>query len=202
MSDFLTETIGCLKDDQGETREIMVLRANYDGYWNSEKLIAQVRRAIDIFERTHPDAIGIFAFDNATSYTAFVPDALVANKMNKAPGGKAPLMHNTTFNGRQQSMIIDYDLIVWDKEQKREVNIRGKPKGIKLVLEERGLWTWDMPLKCKACTEKEPDLNRIDCCAHCFIANQSDFLGKKGLIQTIIESRGHKLFFDFCILVL
>ena len=96
-------------------------------------------------------------------------------------------------------MIIDYDLIVWDKKQKREVNIRGKPKDIKLVLEERELWTWDMPLKCKACTEKEPDPNRIDCCARCLIANQLDFLGEKGLIQTIIESQGHKVFFNFCI---
>ena len=99
VSEFLTETIGRLKDDQGEAREFMVLGAKYDGYWNGEKLVSEVRRVVDIFERTHPGAIGIFAFDNATSHTAFVADALVASKMNNAPGGKAPPMRDTTSNG-------------------------------------------------------------------------------------------------------
>src|SRR5947209_1057999 len=99
MSNFLIETIDCFKDNQGETWKIIVLGANYDGYWNSKKLITQVCNTIDIFERIYPNAIDIFAFDNAISHTAFVPDALVANKINKAPEGKAPLMHNTTFNG-------------------------------------------------------------------------------------------------------
>ena len=87
-------------------------------------------------------------------------------------------------------MIIYQDFMVWDKEQRKEVNLRGKPKGIKWVLEERGLWTWKMPLKCKACTEKEPDADRIDCCARRLMANQPDFLAEKGLIQKAIESRG------------
>ena len=86
---------------------------------------------MDIFERTHPGAISIFAFDNAISHTAFVADALVASKMNQAPGGKAPPMRDTTLIGTRQSMIIEQDFMVWDKEQRKEVNLRGKPKGIK-----------------------------------------------------------------------
>ncbi|CAH1768998.1 12857_t:CDS:2 [Entrophospora sp. SA101] len=37
VSDFLTETIGPLKDDTGEARVTMVLGANWDGYWNENK---------------------------------------------------------------------------------------------------------------------------------------------------------------------
>ena len=50
VSDFLTEKIGRLRDDEGEARVIMALGANRDGYWNGEKLLNQVRRAVVIFE--------------------------------------------------------------------------------------------------------------------------------------------------------
>ncbi|CAG8548609.1 9676_t:CDS:10 [Cetraspora pellucida] len=83
ISDFLTETIGPLKDDQEEA----VLGANRDGYWNSKKLIEQVRKAVSIFEQTHLGCVGIFLFDNAISHKAFSEDALVASKMNLELGG-------------------------------------------------------------------------------------------------------------------
>ena len=80
ISDFLTEIIGPLKDDFGEARVTMVLGANCDGYWDSNKLVDQIEQALNIFEWTHPECIGIFAFDNATSHTAFSEDALIATK--------------------------------------------------------------------------------------------------------------------------
>ncbi|CAG8786467.1 43928_t:CDS:2, partial [Gigaspora margarita] len=49
-SNFLAKTIGRLKDDQEEARVVMELGTNKDGYWNSGKLLKQVRRALDIFE--------------------------------------------------------------------------------------------------------------------------------------------------------
>ncbi|CAG8751443.1 21581_t:CDS:2, partial [Gigaspora margarita] len=83
-----------LKDDQEEARVMMVLGANQDGYWDSAKLFEQVRKAIPIFERTHPECVGVFAFDNATSHTAFAENALVASKMNLNPGSSAPKMRD------------------------------------------------------------------------------------------------------------
>jgi hypothetical protein len=67
--------------------------ANNDGWWTGEDLVAQVRdKVIPIFEERFPDAIGVFAFDNATSHAAFAPDALVAKRMNLGPKGKQPKM--------------------------------------------------------------------------------------------------------------
>ncbi|CAG8841710.1 34657_t:CDS:2, partial [Gigaspora margarita] len=95
VSDFLTETIGPLKDDQ---KKACVLGTNRDGYWDSVKLLKQVQQAIKIFERTHSECVGIFAFDNATFHKAFSEDALVASKMNLGPSGLAPKMCETMWS--------------------------------------------------------------------------------------------------------
>ena len=94
---------------------------------------------INVFERTHPECVTIFAFDNATSHTAFVENALVASKMNLGPGESVPKMQNTTWSGGRQSMIIEEDYFVYDKKAKSNVNLHGQPKGIQWVLDERGL---------------------------------------------------------------
>ncbi|CAG8622635.1 2142_t:CDS:2, partial [Cetraspora pellucida] len=70
---------------------IMTPGTNGDGWWTAEDLIAQVRnKVIPIFEERFPGAVAVFAFDNATSYAAFAPDALVAKRMNKGSKGKQP----------------------------------------------------------------------------------------------------------------
>ena len=87
-----------------------------------------IQHAIPIFEVTHPNAIGIFAFDNFTLYGTFTPDALVASYININPGEKQPKMRNTIFNRQVQSMNFPdncWDLTFWKK-----------PKGLKQVLEE------------------------------------------------------------------
>ncbi|CAG8814155.1 25305_t:CDS:2 [Gigaspora margarita] len=121
ISDFLIETIGPLKDDQEEARVIMV------------------KRAIDIFEQTHPECVGVFAFDNATSHKAFFENALVASKMNLGPGGSAPKMRKTVWSSGCQSMIIENDHIVYNKKKKTYVNFCRQPKGIQWVLDEKSL---------------------------------------------------------------
>ena len=50
------------------------------------------------------------------------PDGLNANNMNVYPGGKQPLMRDTEFNGVVQKMVLP----------------DGTPKGMKMVLQERG----------------------------------------------------------------
>ncbi|RIB29564.1 hypothetical protein C2G38_2155049 [Gigaspora rosea] len=141
ISDFLTEEIGRLKDNEGEARVIIALGANHDGYWNSERLLDQVHNAIIIFERTHPGTIRIWAFDNAMVHMAMAPDALKANKMNLNPKGHQPKMHPTTWDGNVQSLVIPSDY--------PDVNLRGQAKGMKKVLQECGLWRDGLMADCK-----------------------------------------------------
>ncbi|CAG8642508.1 10576_t:CDS:2, partial [Diversispora eburnea] len=126
-----TISVRTTRHDQDLARVTIVLGANRDGYWNGEKLVAQLHKAIDIFERTHPNCIGIWAFDNATSHTAYSADALLVSRINKGPGGSVPKMRNTIWNGQQQSMIIEEDFFITDKKTKQQINLHGEPKGIK-----------------------------------------------------------------------
>ena len=46
----------------------LLIETNKDGYFTNEHLLNQVAKAIDIFERVHPHARGLFLFDNAPSH--------------------------------------------------------------------------------------------------------------------------------------
>jgi len=56
-------------------------------------------KAIPAFDQMHPEARGLFVFDNSTNHGAYAADALVAmaSKMNLGPGGKVPVMRSTSF---------------------------------------------------------------------------------------------------------
>ena len=105
-----------------------------------------MEKAIPIFEQKYPDAIGVFAFDNATSHAAYASDALIAHHMNLHPGGKRKFKNGIKSNGEIQLMHLP----------------DGRPKGIKLVLEERGLWP-STGLKAY-CGNNEYNINS-QCCA-------------------------------------
>lgn len=53
---------------------------------------------------------------------------LVLERMNVRPGGKQPVMRDTIFNGRFQQMVLP----------------DGRAKGMKIVLQERGVDTSGM----------------------------------------------------------
>ncbi|KAJ7430785.1 hypothetical protein B0H11DRAFT_2210849 [Mycena galericulata] len=81
--------------------------AGHDPYWDMPQLIAQTKRAIDIFEAKYPTGCGVWIFDCSSAHEAFAVDALVAHKMNRSPGGKQPKMHATFIpaTGERQSML-------------------------------------------------------------------------------------------------
>ena len=93
-------------------------RNTKQGIFTNELLLRQVQKTIDIFERVHPEARGIFLFDNAPSHRKIADDALNADRKNVDPGRKQPRMRHTVFNGWIQKMV----------------DSTGTPKGMKLIL--------------------------------------------------------------------
>jgi hypothetical protein len=192
VSDFLSETIGPLhlNDEQRnqfphlpkQSRVCIETGTNNDGWWTTEKLKDQIiNKAIPLFEATHPGCIALFAFDNATSHSAFAKDALVASKMNWDDGGKQPKMRDTVFNGAVQKMV----------------HLNGEQKGMKTILIERGLYRDGLKKVCRDCIKKKlrEQNTRIDCCGLKILELQPDFESQKGIIQEIIEERGHMVIF-------
>ena len=120
VSDFIVEGHGYLKDD--EEAACLYLETQKEGYFN-DMFIAQVKHAITIFERKFPDITGIFLFDNAPSHKKFDDNALNASNMNVYPGEKQPALRDGLWEGSVQNMTLP----------------DGTPKGMKMVLLERGV---------------------------------------------------------------
>ena len=126
VSDFIDEVAGFVRDETGEAR--LQLEIHKNGYFNNEHLLEQVEKTIDIFERVHPQARGLFLFDNAPSHKKQADDALNADRMNVHPGGMQPPMRDTQWDGKVQRLVFD----------------DGTPKGMKEILKERGVNTRGM----------------------------------------------------------
>jgi len=184
-----------------------------EGWWDSKKMLMQVlEKAIPIFERQYPGHVAVFAFDNSSGHACKADDALVANRMNLGPGGKQPQMHATILSdGRTQRMVFRYDDRIWESPSILiSHTLIGQPKGMKRVLQERGLWRDGLKKQCSAAkakedTETETQYNaRLeldhcekgkDCCALRILESQPDFLAEKSLLELEITRRGHECLF-------
>ena len=108
-----------------EARALLEYGAEREGYWTNEKFMANVADAAQIAEWKYPSDSHtiVFLFDHSSCHRAFADNALNVKRMNVKPGGLQPIMHDTTWAGRKQT-LVDSD---------------GIPKGMKQILLERGI---------------------------------------------------------------
>ena len=175
VSDFIDEHNGflALSDDEHDAvkaskphirkyaREFLEYGESREGYWTRDRFIAQMHRAIEIAEIKYPKEDGwrhVWVFDHSSCHAAMADDALDVSKMNVKPGGKQRIMRDTTWNGR-----------VW-KMYYTERDGRKVAKGLKMVLEERGVST----------TGKTADWMRQT------LAEHSDFKDEKSMIEHML----------------
>jgi len=192
-----------------EARVVFKPGKNRDGYFDSEVLVAQVDRTIDIFERkTNGLAQGLFLFDNAPSHMKRAGDAISATKMVKSASHfvfcfyllsncligvpqdpkrswthhpKGPRMRDgiNPLMGEPQSFYFPDD----------HPNFPGWFKGMERIIRERGLWPeGGLPADCAG--PKRPEGPASCCCRH-LLFTQPDFASQKALLEEHIESRGH-----------
>jgi len=192
VSDIISELEGPLKgvDDNGKeiwAREIIFPGKNHDGYWTAEDMAAQFRKAIAIHKRNHPNRIGLWAFDNSSNHNCVAKDALVVSRMNLSPGGKQAVMRDTTVNGIHYTMVFPDDY--------EDESLRGKPKGMKQVLTDRGLWRNGLQKTCAMCRNDDIDPARVDCCAERILELQPDFAAQGSMLEEIAKEEGQFIIF-------
>lgn len=176
VSDFVDERNGYLalteeehQDNPSIKRQARLLLEygeNREGYFTSEKFMAQIKDAVKIAEAKYSKADNwryVWLFDHSSCHKAMAEDALDSSKMNVKPGGLQPRMRTTMWAGREQKMCYD----------------DGTPKGMKAVLEERGISTASLI---------GPQMKVI-------LANHEDFKSEKPKVITFLESLGHQAFF-------
>jgi hypothetical protein len=155
-----------------------------DTWWDGDQLVDQVLQlAIPIFEVAFPDCQALFLFDNATSHSAYTKDALRASAMNLRPGGgQAKLWPSINSLTREIQPMVMAD---------------GSPKGLQMVLEERGIWRPRLRVQCRRPDGKKNKLclNGGSCCARALIANEPDFKAQRSRLEEEVELKGHLVCF-------
>ncbi|KAF7343545.1 hypothetical protein MSAN_01975000 [Mycena sanguinolenta] len=177
-SDILCSTFGHVVD-AGQGIEY---GKNYDGYWDGAQFIKQLEeRIIPAFEQLHDRNIyrACFLIDNSQGHCAYAENALIVSRMNWRSGGKQAIMRDGWFWCNGQKVV------------QRMVLPDGQPKGMKLVLEERGLLRPSLKMKCDTGTCDGSHL----CCGRAILSHQPDFLEQKSLVQETIERLGHQCLF-------
>ena len=142
VSDFIEERNGYLALTEQEyervkqdnpsakmyARQLFEYGEAKEGYWTSEKFMKQIKRAVEIANYKYPADEGwrvVWIFDHSSCHAAMSDDALDVNRMNVKPGGKQRIMRDGWFDGCVQKMVTS----------------SGVAKGLKMVLEERGVDT-------------------------------------------------------------
>ena len=177
VSDFIEERAGYLhlSDEEYEhakqtdpsirkyARQLLEYGEAREGYWTSEKFMKQLRVAEKIAVAKYPKEAGwrlVWIFDHSSCHAAMPDDALDANKMNVNPGGKQRVMRDGWWGGKPQKM--NYNL--------------GVPKGLRVVLEERGVNTHKMT------AEKMREI----------LGSHPDFANEKSSVERFLgEEKGH-----------
>lgn len=179
VSDFIDQHRGYLRlteaehtralasdpDFPGTARATLEYGAEKEGYWTGEKFMTNVKDATRIAETIYPSTSHtlVWIFDQSSCHRAFSEDALNVRRMNVRPGGAQPPMRDTVWGGKVQRMVLE----------------DGTPKGMRLVLEERGINTSTMNAE---------DMRVV-------LANHYDFQQEKTIVEHYLDGRGHKVIF-------
>jgi len=136
-----------------------------DGYWNNELFIEQVKTAISIAEFKYPKVQNTlaFLFDQSSGHCAYADDALIAHKMYVSDGGKQPFLRDT----------------IWDGKTQKLVSSTGIQKGLKSLLEERGVNTSGL--------KKEAMIKIVE--------EMQDFKFQKIKVEELILNKGYRVMF-------
>lgn len=141
MSDFIDEINGCLELTEEEYERAKAIDPTIkrygrayleygeakEGYWTSDRFMEHVKSAVKIAEFKYPKEEGwehVWIFDHSSYHGVMADDSLDVSKMNVNPGGQQRVKRDGWWNGKPQSMYH-----------------RGVPKGLRIVLKERGIDT-------------------------------------------------------------
>lgn len=136
-----------------------------EGYWTSQRFLAQMKEAIEIANFKYPKEDGwrvVWIFDHSSCHAAMPDDALDVGKMNVNPGGKQRVMCDGWWGGKPQKM--NYSL--------------GVPKGLRVVLDERGVNTRGL----------NADRMRE------ILKEHPDFKNQKSALEVFLEENGHLVY--------
>lgn len=194
-----THTIRCspltIMVQYSDARVVFRAGKQREGYFSTQDVVKQLSRAIAIVKKMYPNEDHVFVFDNATIHTKQPENAAIVSKMTLGPSDKVKndgigpsgekikvnMAPTTLPNGSLQEF--------YHPENHSQKSLQGQFKGLKKLLEERGVpGASKLKLECR----KPPGCpsGADNCCARRAMTNQPDFRDQKSMLQLLAESHG------------
>ena len=126
-----------------EAQKITYPGKGFNAWWDLPQLITQLGHIIKVFNHTHLGCVAIFVFDQSSAHKGFAEDALNVNNINVHPRGKQRKLCDTVIPlnnpepavpGKKDTCGQVQKMYFPDNYSKPE--LRGKPKGMQIILEE------------------------------------------------------------------
>ena len=179
VSAFLCQCHGLLRLSESAVGEspslpsdstvIMYPGVNRDGYFTNDHLARQTKAMLRIFEILHPECIALVAYDNSANHHAMADNALVANRLPLKDGGKNVGRLRDGWCLRPDGTRVVQTMTTES----------GKQKGIRSILQERGLFVSGMKLD---------EARKV-------LSAQPDFDAQRPLLVETVEDCGHSIIF-------
>ncbi|EKM75371.1 hypothetical protein AGABI1DRAFT_132271 [Agaricus bisporus var. burnettii JB137-S8] len=213
ISDFVSAKYGWLQSPDGNETARVIFKPgkNRGGYFTNDEVVAQTICAMKILQKYYSDERHVFIFDNATTHMkrrATAPSAQsmplnmpregVRRKGNWGVDvvvldehGKA--VYNPDGSKKTRFQQMDNGVLSDGSPQSfyfEEGPHKGVFKGMKTILNERGIHTQGKRAQCPDFTSGCQKNNQADCCCRRILYNQPDFVSGKSRLEEECEQRG------------
>jgi hypothetical protein len=222
VADFFSSDFGWLRDPNNHTRHArrcMRPGKGRDRYFTSVEVLEQAAAARALVKELWPDFDHVFVYDNATTHKKRSEGSLSARSMPKGPSGTRKGFESANFlvevNKRDTEGKLTYDThgnLVKEKIKMTGAHFSdgtaqdlyfpddhpehaGKFKGMKEILEERGMHEYaDLRTECpKFKCEDQSDTSK--CCCRRVLFNQPDFAAAKSILEEECDREGVEVLF-------
>ena len=151
VSEFQCPCDGTMRIKGWKSHTFFYAGTRCDGYWTSKDMVNQLKDdAIPLFEKLHPGCQALFLFDQLSNHNAYAPSAKIASrfglkdKILKSIDERVILPSKYIGTDGKQHTQNFYILEVNNRETKKGLKEEcvWKLKGLRTILEERGLGCW------------------------------------------------------------
>ncbi|OAD78027.1 hypothetical protein PHYBLDRAFT_108288 [Phycomyces blakesleeanus NRRL 1555(-)] len=180
---------GYVGDQYKTSRVVFYPGAQYEGYWKSSNMCAQLTDIIPLFNAIHPNAVAVFLFDQSSNHKAYPEDALLAQNMNlcaievKDSDSGQGKFRDSSFYVRKQYDYAEQQKVFFFKKRVMKKNLKNMNNVLCIETKQRDT------LK-RSCNNVATADSR--CCAIHIMERQPDFANQKSALEEIVEGSGHK----------
>jgi hypothetical protein len=183
VSEFMSEVDGPIK----EVHKVLKYGTDRDDeYWTGAGFANQFKSLVDYHKRTNPEYDAVVALDNAAIHSSFAADAPRACMMTLRNNGSSPYRANGLWWYDRNGERVEQSYTFEDRDG------NDIPKGMRTILQERGIETKGLLKKCKICPVLADNTMEPSCCVFQILDHQPDFMAAKTMVEQAIE--GHSEF--------